>query len=349
MGKFLLALMMLISSVASAQRTDFNSVAAWSQFHFEVGNEPPAVATDTCLVFVSNRHLMPDSLRFVDQFVDTTSLKYFFLERQGGKWKVYQEPTLAEAMLRLPAKRDIVLYAEGMGKIFTANVLRAQLMNTQYNVNVVMFDYASTNTTYKPSKNFNFARENARLSAGQYYNLLLQIQQARRADEPWISGVRFTTFSHSMGNIMMREMMLTQNLQPLNDYPFVDNLVLNAACVPQKDHAEWVEQMKFARSIYIHHNRKDIQLKGAHLLTMKKQLGEKISGRKASNATYVNFHDAVGFKHTYFMNFPYNDYRIPPELVKYFSKLLTGEGISSTTAASLLVVRKEKELSATRL
>jgi uncharacterized protein YchJ len=347
MRKFLLALMMLVTGFASAQSTDFNSVAAWSQFHFQVGNDAPAVATDTCLVFVSNRHLTPDSLRFVDEFVDTAALKYFFLEREAGKWKVYQEATLADAMLRLPVKRDIVLYAEGMGKVFTANVLRAQLMNTQYNVNVVMFDYASVNSTYRPNKNFNFARENARLSARQYYKLLLQIQQARKQEEPWISGVRFTTFSHSMGNIIMREMMLTQNLQPLNDYPFIDNLVLNAACVPQKGHAAWVEQMKFAHSVYIHHNRKDIQLKGAHLLTMKKQLGEKISGRKASNAIYVNFHDAVGFKHTYFMNFPYREYRIPPELANYFSKLFTGEGISSSAAASLLVVRKD--LSATRL
>ncbi|UYQ92535.1 hypothetical protein MKQ68_20845 [Chitinophaga horti] len=351
MRTILFLLMLVASSAVSAQSIDFNSAAAWSQFHFHTGNEVTVSADDTCLVFVTNRHLSPDSLRFVDEFVDTTSLKYFFLEKQEGKWNVYQEATLGEAMQRLPIKRDVVLYAEGMGKIFTANVMRAQLMSAQYNVNVVMFDYASINTTYKPSKNFRFARENASLSARQYYNLLLQFQQARKLEAPWLTGVHFTTFNHSMGNIIVREMMQTQDVQPLNDYPFIDNLVLNAACVPQKGHADWVNKMRFARHVYIHHNRKDFQLKGAHLITMKKQLGEKIRGEKAVNATYVNFHDAVRYKHSYFMNFPQKDYRIPTELVGYFSRLLRGEEITSTAAASQLVIVKEKDktLSSTRL
>lgn len=349
MRKVVFILMMVMANTfVSAQSIDFNSVASWSQFTLQAGNELPASEQDTCLVFVSNRHVLPDSLRFVDEFVDTTALKYFFLEKKEGKWKVYQEPTLGDAMERLPIKRDIVLYAEGMGKIFTANVMRAQLMSTQYDVNVVMFDYASINTTYKPSKNFRFAMENAALSAGQYYNLLLEIQQARKLEAPWISGVRFTTFNHSMGNIIVRQMMLTQDVARLNDFPFIDNLVLNAACVPQKDHAEWVSKINFAHHIYIHHNKKDFQLKGAHLLTMRKQLGEKIRDDKAPNATYVNFKEAVRYKHTYFMNFPQNEYRIPTALVTYFSRLLRGEEITSSAAASLLVI-KEKESSTSRL
>lgn len=323
MRRFLILLCVTISLSAHAQLALYNSDAYWANFCLQANCTKPAL-TDTCLVFVSNRHFNKDSLRFVDEFVDTAGLKYFFLQKSAGKWNVFQVPTLTDAMHLMPEKRDIVVYAEGMGKIFTTNVERALLMRSQYQVNVVMFDYASINTTYRPSKNFKFARSNARLSAPHYFRLLQAIQQARREKEDWIEHVKITTFCHSMGNIIFMEMMKSQHYEILNNEPFIDNVVLNAACVPSKGHQHWVERIRFANKIYINYNRSDWQLKGAHLLTLRRQLGEKLKRPLAANASYVSFREQGGRQHSYFLNFPQNDYRMTEEMKDYFRQLFTG-------------------------
>lgn len=211
-------------------------------------------------------------------------------------------------------------------------------MAAQYHVNVVMFDYASINTTYKPSKNFKFARQNARLSAGQYRSLLTMLKAARDADEPWIRDVSVSTFYHSMGNIILEQMMKGEATGVLaaDGEPFVDNLIINAACVPMKRHAKWVKKIHFAKQIYIHYNKRDLQLKGAHLLTMKRQLGEKVTRRQlAPNARYVNFLEVARWQHSYFMNFPYNEYRLNPAMVAYFGRLFNGQGVTAGELTAL--------------
>ncbi|PSL35779.1 alpha/beta hydrolase [Chitinophaga ginsengisoli] len=325
MRRLLILLCITVSFSAHAQLSYYNSDAYWTNFCLQANCIKPAL-TDTCLVFVSNRHFNRDSLRFVDEFVDTTGLKYFVLQKQAEKWNVFQVPTLTDAMQLMPEKRDVVVYAEGMGKIFTANVERALLMRSQYNVNVVMFDYASINTTYRPSRNFRFARSNARLSAPQYFRLLQLIQQARQDKEDWVEHVKVSTFCHSMGNIIFMEMMKHQPYDQLNKTPFIDNVVLNAACVPSKHHKEWIERIRFANKIYINYNRSDWQLKGAHLLTLASQLGEKPKRSRAANANYINFHDQGGRQHSYFLNFPQNDYRMTQEMRDYFAQLFSGNG-----------------------
>lgn len=341
MKRYLLIILLIINAAATRAQSDYNSNEYWARFALQPHNLEPLKHSDTCLVFVTNRHIHPQSPRFVDEFLDTASLKYFFLEKIDGQWNVYQESTLREAMEHLPQRKDIVVYAEGMGKIFTSNVERAQLMSGQYNVNVIMFDYASINSTYKPSKNFRFARTNARLSAGQYLSLLRELKEAKERGEAWISGVKLTTFYHSMGNIILEQMMLHRQIGDINDTPFVDNLVINAACVPSKHHAEWVGKIRFAKQVYVHYNRHDLQLKGAHLLTFRKQLGEKSNKKKrAENAVYVGFHDMVGRQHSYFMNFPYNDFKLSPAMVAYFSRLFNGKGISRNEATALLATQQ---------
>lgn len=338
MLRFSLALLLLAGTTgAGAQSTGYNSAAHWSNFSFQSVAARPDTVGDTCLVFVSNRHVMADSLRFVDESLDTAALKYFFLQKQQGKWKVYKASSLDEAMGNLPVRKDIVVYAEGMGKVFTANVERARLMSAQYNVNVVMFDYASINTTYKPAKNFRFARENARMSAAHYLSLLKELRRARMDNATWISGLKLSTFYHSMGNIILEKMITEHDISSINDTAFIDNLVINAACVPMRQHREWLEKIQFAKQVYIHYNHTDLQLKGAHLLTMKRQLGEKVpEKRRAAHAIYVNFHDIAGFRHSYFMNFPYIEYKLTPEMIRYFSRLFTGQGISPQEVTALL-------------
>jgi hypothetical protein len=325
---FLTVIIVFLTLHTSAQTPDYNSDGWWGRFHLQPEGKPiPRMhPTDSCLVFVTNRHLQRGNIRFVDEFVDTGSLKYFLLQKKGEEWNVYQVDSLGAAMQALPQREDVVIYAEGMGKIFTANVDRALLMRAQYPVNVIMFDYASINSTYRPSKNFRFARANAALSAPEYLKLMQEVQRAKTREDSWTTGIRITAFFHSMGNIIMREMMLTQNYAALNTQPFLDNLILNAACVPQKKHKKWVEQIRFANKVYIDYNKSDWQLKGAHFITFAKQLGERPRRPRANNAVYIDFKDQAHRQHSYFLNFPQNDYRMTPAMKEYFSAVFDGHG-----------------------
>jgi hypothetical protein len=79
-----------------------------------------------------------------------------------------------------------------------------------------------------------------------------------------------------------------------------------------------------------------MQLKGAHLLTLKRQLGEKVPQRqRASNAQYVNFLELARWQHSYFMNFPYNDYRLNAAMVAYFNRLFNGKGVTAGELTAL--------------
>ncbi|RAJ10421.1 alpha/beta hydrolase family protein DUF900 [Chitinophaga skermanii] len=332
-----------LTHLAHAQQPpDYNSRAYWSKFQLQPENAKPKIISDTCMVFVSNRHFQPDSARFLDEFVDTLHLNYFFLQKQDTNWLVYRTPSLNDAMLLMPHQKDIVVYAEGMGKIFTSNVDRAYLLTSQYSVNVIMFDYSSINSTYKPKRNFAFAQENARMSAKQYLQLLHMLQEGRAQQASWLGHANITLFYHSMGNIILKNMMQTKGIELLNQQPFIDNLVINAACVPQKKHAKWVEKIDFAKHVIVHYNPRDIQLKGAHLLMRRRLLGENLFSHLANNATYVNFRPLANWKHTYFMNFPHEKFKLSPSMHGYFAKLFGGDSLAATEVINLFASGKTK-------
>ena len=48
----------------------------------------------------------------------------------------------------------------------------------------------------------------------------------------------------------------------------------------------------------------------------------------------------VGRQHSYFMNFPYNDFKLSPAMVAYFSRLFNGKGISRNEATALLATQQ---------
>jgi hypothetical protein len=84
-------------------------------------------------------------------------------------------------------------------------------------------------------------------------------------------------------------------------------VVVNAA-VNQKNHNLWAEQLIFQKRLCITCSRQDFNLKGVRILTKDgKQLGEKIKEPLATNAQYVNFSKAAGFRfptgttHIYFI------------------------------------------------
>jgi hypothetical protein len=321
---FFAAILLLITSCHSLDYlANFNNEQQWKNIHY--GTSTSHYTSDTSFVLVSNRHFSPYKLRFASEDIDTSTLHYFYILKKDSIWHVVETNNLEEACQKLPA-RNWLLYTEGMGKLFVSNLERAKLMTNTYQLNVIFFDYASINSEYGIRKNFTFSISNAKNSTLQFANLLFEIETLIK--DGLFKDNKLSLFSHSMGNIMFRQMILDHYDTIFTTTPFIDNVILNAACVPQKNHEVWINNIHFAKHIYINYNNGDNKLHGASLMTGNKKLGRKPSIKESAFYTYVDFHQAVDNTHSYFLHIPGRKNPLTPAIQSYYNSVLNGDTLS---------------------
>lgn len=301
MKRFLLVLVLLIATHEVVKSNTFNSKEWWSRLVFETElSVTNTAAIDSSIVVVTNRFATGDKLRFMSEEVGDGELMYFYVYASQGKWHVLQRNSLREAVNLIPKKdKDWVVYTEGMGKIFPSELNRGMMMASQYDVNVVMLDYPSITTTKGMLGNYFFAIHNARQAYEYHQPVLVDIRKMKEAGALGLG--KLTLFFHSMGNILLEEIVEHNLLQPLNDKHWVDNLVLNAACVDADDHADWLRYVFFAERIYVHYNPDDRVLKGASIPAFETQLGKDPGYPIVTAAIYINFNKIVKNQHSYFL------------------------------------------------
>lgn len=310
-----------------AQRSFFNSDEFWAMFRLEHDPPPALSAKDTAIVVASSRVVnRDDARRFIGEVCDGDSLHYYFVYAAKGNWHVLPAKNLSEAVGYMPApNRDWALYADGYGKIFTSGIDRGMRMAAQHEVNVLYLDYPSYNSSKKLLGNYRFAFTNARNAYKNFVPVFDSVQQLRRQHK--MGNGHLSLFFHSMGNNIIRETVRKGRLPELNHDLWVDNLVLNAPCVPQKKHTKWLNQVHFARRIYIHYNPHDRVLKGAHLVSFNKQLGEKIKKPVSTQAVYINFHTLTDDNHSNFLILM--QHPVPPKAsLNYYHTVLHGDAVN---------------------
>jgi len=324
----LLSLLLTASCRTKRYVQTYNEDRRWSQLHYHAADTPPAGA-DTAFVMVSNRPLHPDRARFAEEDLDTTRLHYLLVQqRTPTDWDVTELPTLQACLAALP-DRDWVIYSEGMGKLFTGNIERAQLMTRTYGVNVVLFDYASMRSDLGMLKNFRFSMQNSTQSARQYSQFLAEMQDLKAQGH--LGRRHISIFLHSMGNLMLQEAVRQQQSSVMPSTPFADNLILNAACVPQKQHADWVAKLTLAQRVYVHYNRADYKLQAASILSGNSKLGSKPRAPFPAQVQYIDFHEAVGKTHNYFLWIPGRENPLTEPIRRHYQTVLHGEPVDPTT------------------
>jgi hypothetical protein len=310
---------------AYSQDYPFNKEEWWNRLVLEKNYKADLTKTDTSIIVVTNRFLTTDSLRFMSEVRGNGELMYFFVYAHKGRWHVLQVNDLAKAISLAPHKnKDWVVYTEGMGKIFTSEVNRGMMMASQHDVNVIMLDYPSITTTKKQLGNYLFAIKNARHCYEDYVAVLQTIQSNKLTGK--MGNGNLSLFFHSMGNYLIRQTAKKNKLGPLNDVVWVDNMILNAPCVPQAGHAKWLNKIAFAENIYIQYNPKDGTLRWPELINKKKQLGRRLRGPLSSKAHYVNFNGLVGQQHSYFITLRQRR-PIHAEVWNYYNTILHGKPV----------------------
>ena len=330
--RLLIKLLLLTAGItANAKSNDaqsgfmwFNSPEWWKNTPLDKTLQVASSELDTCIIVASNRKIAPDSMRYMTEKRDEGQVHYFLVYTVKGAWHVLPVISLPAAIAYLPNKnRDWVVYTEGMGKTFVGDLDRGIRMSAYYKVNVLLLDYPSLNTHKKTFKNYFFASKNAAIAYKEFSPVLDTVKQLRLAGK--MGPGRITLFFHSMGNKVIKEIVQhPEKLQQLNDIVWVNNLVLNSACVPQRKHRVWLEKIRFARSVYVDYNPNDKTLFWAHLVSLKKQLGEKVKKPLTPKAYYVNFSSVAGREHSIFLPLPFHA-PVIPEAIDYYRQVLHGK------------------------
>lgn len=309
----------LLNNPVHAQTGYFNSEEYWHRFSLKAYDYPLHIQeNDTAVIIATNRIFNDTALRFLpDKYHG--GIRYFIVHSHQGKWNVIPVSSLKEAVSALPDKhKDWVIYTEGMGKLFTTSADRAMRMNAEYGVNVIYLDYPSINAKWRRTRNYYFAKHNASIA---YKDLAPVFDTIKMLKQQRLLGYKSVNlFFHSMGNIVLRKMVLNKKIGFMNTGEWVDNLILNAACVPQRKHREWLGKIKFSKRVYVLYNPNDFTLGGAYFMTKKNQLGMKVKKPVYADALYVNFEKLAGKRHSNFLNL--YGYPLQPAAAMRFYKIL---------------------------
>jgi len=275
---------------------------SWDKISVNTGPVPEDPAR---IFFITNRPYTPEGVEgelFPNDIAEYRKVSYLIATCDGTKWQLTSVPDFSAGMEEINDGRDILLFVEGHGKTLPMAINRAFQVQERYNVALVVFDWPSKNS------NFNKSLSRVRRCGDNFYNLLLQIRDYRFSAMNETQA--FSIICHSLGNYFISNYVVCGDHQYLQE-PFIDNIVLNSSAIRTKEHGVVLSQVRIANRIYITSNKNDFVLRGAHLLTSGKMLGNLVIKPLATNAQYVNFTDVAGREHSYYFGYHPFEYENP--------------------------------------
>jgi hypothetical protein len=273
------------------------------------------------IFFISNRPYTPDDengILFPNEIAEYRKVSYFIVTCNGKEWQLTFVPDFQSGMKEINDGRDMLLFIEGHGKTLPMALNRAFQIQERYNVALLVFDWPSQHN------NFNKSLARVRRCGDNFYNLLLQIRDYRKSHAA--ENQHFSIICHSLGNYFISNFVVCGDHQYLHE-KIIDNIVMNAAAIRTREHGVVLSQVDFATRIYITSNKNDFVLRGAHLLTSGKMLGNIVIKPKAANAEYVNFTNVAGREHSYY--FGYHEFEhTNPAFFYFYNTALHGNKVN---------------------
>jgi hypothetical protein len=267
------------------------------------------------ILIVTNRPYVEDAPEheiFPNEVAEYRKVTYLIAACDGEKWQLYRVDDFLSGMKAIDRGGDILLFVHGHGKPMPDVLTRAFQMQDRYDISMVVFDWPSYNS------NFNKSLSRVRRCGENFYNLVLQLKEYRAHEmEP---DQHLSMILHSLGNYYLTHLVVNGNNQYLKG-PVFDNIILNSAAVRSKEHGEVLSQLEMQKRIYVTCNARDKVLRGAHLLTSGKMLGNVVIEPLAPNAIYVDFTCVAGMEHTYFAGYHKFEYDLPAFEHFYFAAL----------------------------
>lgn len=276
---------------------------------------------DTCLLVVSTRHYHDSLKEFLDYDYDTTaSLHYFAVYFRGNAWTAVPYSNLESLLDLKPSLRNLVIFTEGLGKTYTSGVNRATMLMRLYHIDEIFFDWPTQRPYMSRGKNFKTTYQVSGEVAKPYATFLGEFQRYKDSHAPKFQSI--TIMFHSMGNLILMHGLrsgLFSNIHP----GFADQVILNAACVPQKRHAQWLSKLQFSKEIFVTINDRDRNLRGARLILLRHVMGETTKKPYLPGIHYVDFSKVLNREHNYYLIIPL--LRQKPFLKQFYTDVFSGK------------------------
>lgn len=296
-----LLLMGCLSFLSVRAQDPFDDESFWRRIHRV--EEPPLLGRaypDSIMLVVSNRQKAEEEIRFMTNRTSHSGLSYFLVYARQGVWNLYPLQNLEQGLSYFrDLDRDWLLYVEGMGKVFGHGLSRAFRVSGQYELNLIYLDYPSTHGKWKGARNFFYARNQARLAHWDFMEVFLELQELR--GKKALGEGKLTGLFHSMGNILLKKLGESAGIHQINHWQWMDMLVVNAPCVPTRNHCRWLEALDFSRSRIVLFNSEDYVLKGARLLSLRRQLGLSVGKKICHQTAYIDLAAGAGQSHNNFL------------------------------------------------
>lgn len=304
---------------ANYPSNDYNLPKDWS--NFEMVDELPNDSSQLILI-VSNRPFLEDAKNGIilpnkiSEYRKVTYLLAFF---NGENWKLKKIQDLSTGLDIINKGESITLFVHGHGKSFIRALNRTYRIKKRYNKTFILFDWPSRNS------NFNKSLKRVRRCGENFYNLILELEDYKNIH--FKQDQKLNMLCHSLGNYFISHLVVNGNNQYLNRIIF-DNLILNAAAIKAKKHDEVLEQIHFAKNMYIMSNENDKVLRGANLIMSGKMLGNFILRPLAKNFNYIDFTEVAEMEHTYYIGYHEFEYS-NPLFFNIYNSLLLGEQVNT--------------------
>jgi hypothetical protein len=296
---FLIAFVLTGSVNIHAQFSGYTFLS-WEGISFADHQDP---GCDTNIIVITNRKFDPqnkDKIYFGNEIDPEGKLRYVVACCNNNKWTLIIKESFGEAIQSAKGGKDFLFFVHGDGQTFPNVLDRCIRIDRLYNINVIAFDWPSRVPGYSNARNFYNSKKNAGLSVSGFEESLLKFRDYMGSHQNGDDSIHASLFVHSLGNHILRKYIETSFDSSFRGGLF-DNIILNAPAVRQQGHNKWIERLNFQQRIYITSNQKDRILKGAHLITFRRILGENLGKPLARNANYINFKNLVGNRHNYYL------------------------------------------------
>ena len=229
--------------------------------------------------------------------------------KRDGKSMWASEGAFLDLQERMRKKcRPCLFFVHGFNNDFESVLERGRLFERNYGVEVVAFTWPANGrdagvikgtASYKSDKR-DALRSIAALDRtleklGKYFRT--HTTSTLKCDQ------RISLLMHSMGNYLFKHMMKSEVYQ--GETALFDNIILAAADVNNKGHAEWLDRVAYRRRLYVTINEDDSALRVSRMKVgsaQRARLGHYTQNLYSQNALYLDFSEGrkVGSSHAYF-------------------------------------------------
>lgn len=263
--------------------------------------------------------------------VDTT-LNYFYASADSSSYAITPASNMEELLNSISEWKDLLVLVHGYSDDLTKFTNREPLLVKMYSVDVLVFCWPAAIKEGGRVSSFRATEDTVAAAMPLFNRFLGELSQYVTAHN-----INCSFLFHSLGNRFA--MLLGQELalpsgSAVPDLSFIDNIVLNEACVPLRDYMDWAGPLSKAISgkLSIVYNRGDVVLKIANTFSKHQRLLGQGPTKKTpfipdKKINYVDFTPVLKFQdphfsHNFYARHPKDDPAKSKEIISIYQKIL---------------------------